>query len=95
MSDVIAELRKKEKEVQELRTRESRRQGQEDTLRKQLKDEFKLESVEAANTQLNTFGAEIAQTEADLASLNAELERIIQSATEPSTGATNGTVQRT
>lgn len=90
MSDVIGELRRKEQQIQELRTRESRRQGQEDTLRKQLHDEFSLDSVEAATQQLSSISGEINQTEQSLAALNTELEGIIQAAI----GGTNGSAQK-
>lgn len=91
MSDIITDLRRKEKQIQDLRTRESHRQGQEDTLRTQLKAEFGLETIDAANTQLESINQQITQTGVDLQALNAELERIIQLAVEPSTGGLNGT----
>ena len=80
MSDVVGELRRKEQQIQELKNRESRRQGQEDTLKKQLKTEFGLDDVQAGTAQLDSMNGEIIRIEADLATLNTELESIIQAA---------------
>lgn len=93
MSDIVADLRRKEQQIQDLRNREQRRQGQEDQLRTQLKQEFKLDTVEAGTDRLNTIGEEIAQTEHGLQALNIELEQIIQKAIAPSTGGLNGSGQ--
>lgn len=93
MSDVISDLRRKEQQIQELKNRESRRQGQEDTLKKQLHDEFGLDGVQAGTAQLSSMNTEITQIEADLAALNTELEGIIQAAIAPSTGGANGSQQ--
>jgi uncharacterized coiled-coil protein SlyX len=90
MSDIISDLRRKEQRIQEIRNQESRRQGQEDTLRAQLKSEFNLNTIEEANDQLSSINQEIAATEKNLQVLNAELESIIQSAVAPSAGASNG-----
>lgn len=89
MSDVIQELRRKEESIRELKDQESRRQGREDTLRSQLKTEFGLDSVEAANKQLEANAQEIADREKLLQDLNVELENIIHLATSPSTGGQN------
>jgi len=91
--DVIAQLRRKEQQIQELKNRESRRQGQEDTLKKQLHDEFGLDGVQAGTDQLSSMNTEITQIEADLVALNTELEGIIQAAIAPSTGEANGSQQ--
>lgn len=88
--DVIAELRRKEQQIQELRARESRRQGQEDTLRKQLQQEFGLDTVEAATELLTNISGQISQIESDLSQLNREMESIIQAAVSPSVGGSNG-----
>lgn len=90
MSDIISELRAKEQQIQVLRTRESRRQGQEDTLRKQLKEEFQLDTIEAANQELNRIGEQLTQTEKELVGLNSEMEGIIQTAISPRAGGSSG-----
>jgi DNA repair exonuclease SbcCD ATPase subunit len=94
VSDIVADLRRKEQQIQDLRNREQRRQGQEDQLRTQLKQGFELDTVEAAVERLNTIGEEIAQTEQGLQALNTELEQIIQIAIAPSTGGLNGSAQK-
>ena len=93
-SDVIADLRRKEQQIQELRNREQRRQGQEDQLKTQLKQDFGLDTAESATERLNTMGGDLVKIEQDLQSINVELEQIIQKAIAPSAGGLNGTSQK-
>lgn len=94
MSDVLIELRRKEQQIQDLQAREQRRQGQEDTLKKQLQEGFGLDTTDAATKKLTSISGEIAQIETNLQSIDQELEKIIEAAVSVSAGGADGSEDR-
>lgn len=80
MSDILAQLRDKETTLANLREQESRRQGREEQLLKQLQTQFKLNTIEEAQQLHQQLVAKQADCTQRLTVLDTEMAGIIEAA---------------
>jgi len=80
MSDILETLRQKESILADLREQESRRQGREEQLLKQLQTQFKLSTVEEAQALQAQLQSQLDECSSKLQALDTEMAEIIATA---------------
>jgi hypothetical protein len=90
MPDILEQLRQREEELNGLRAKEDRRQGREEQLMKQLKDEYKLTSIEEAIALKVQLEATVADRNQKLQDLEKEMAGIVTAAKAPKEVGTCG-----
>jgi predicted transcriptional regulator len=80
MSDVIERLHQKERIVKDLQQKKDRQDGQRTQLLQQLRDEFKVETVEEALIVLESLQTEVESNDLELVQLDTEMGGIIEAA---------------
>ena len=89
MADVIESLHQKEKILKDLQQKKDRQDGQRAQLMQQLKDEFKVETVDEALVLLNGLQTEVEYNDKALNELDTEIGRIIEVAQGNKPAASN------
>jgi len=80
MSDVIERLHQKEKIIKDLQQKKDRQDGQRTQLLQQMRDEFKVETVEEAMIVLESLQTEVESNDLELVQLDTEMGGIIEAA---------------
>jgi predicted transcriptional regulator len=80
MSDVIERLHQKEKIIKDLQQKKDRQDGQRTQLLQQLRDEFKVETVEEALIVLESLQTGVESNDLELVQLDTEMGGIIEAA---------------
>jgi len=80
MADIIEEVRQKRKKIEELQQRKAKQDGQREQLYKQLKTESGVDSINAADEELEKLGQELIENEKFLEELDSEMGQIIHDA---------------
>jgi len=80
MADIIEEVKQKRKEIEELQQRKAKQDGQREQLYKQLKTESGVDSIKAADEELEKLGQELVENEKFLEELDSEMGQIIHDA---------------
>lgn len=83
MSNILDSLRQKESTLASLRDRESRRQGREEQLLKQLQTQFHLSTVEEALALQGQLQGQLDECTGKLQGLDSEMAGIIAAAQAP------------
>jgi len=80
MNDVIEKLKQKEKTLRDLQQKKARQEGQKQQLVQQLRDEFKVETVEEALVILESLQTEVEKNDKELIDLDVEMGGLIKAA---------------
>jgi len=80
MSDLIRQVKEKQKKIREIQKEEERRSGKRDQLLKQLKETHDVDSLEEAKTYLEELEAINHENTQELEKIDQELQKIISSA---------------
>lgn len=74
MKDVEEDLIRKRKTLDRIKTEKTKKEGQYDQLMKQLKEEFEIDSLEAANKEIKSLSAKEENQEEELKEAVEKLE---------------------
>lgn len=84
MPNIVKEVREKRRKIEQLQRDKAKQEGQKLQLLKRLKDEFGVDTVEAAERKLEILGKELVEDESKLKGLDGEMGKIISDATSKS-----------
>jgi len=85
MSDILTNVKNKQRKIKELQNLEAQQTGSKEQLLKQLQDGFQVNSLDEAKIVLSELEQERDKNAGLLQKIDTELEEIIQSATASST----------
>ncbi len=81
MADVIDNVKDKSKKIEQLQREKAKKDGRREQIMKQLKDDFGVESLSAADKEIEKLCGDLVQDEELLKKLDREMGDIIDQAT--------------